>query len=100
MKNQSQYITIDQVKFSNHFEERLIERFGITLSQLQSQFGYFKVANNQCKYKTIQVKMQNDPTMKFFYHERLNMMFPVDPRTKVAITTLFIDNKDWVSRKY
>jgi hypothetical protein len=97
---QPQHINISQVTFTKHFEERLQERFKMTVEELKTQFNYFKVANNQCKFRTIQVKISREPNMKYFYHERLNMMFPVCPRTKTAITTMFIDNKDWVSVKY
>lgn len=99
MKN-TQYITLDQINFSNHFAERLEERFRISINQLKSQLSYFKMGNTQCKFKTVVTKIANDPANKYFYHEKMNIMIAVDPRSKTAITAMFIDNKDYNVRVY
>jgi hypothetical protein len=96
----TQYISLDQVNFSNHFSERLQERFKITIDQIKSQLSYFKLANTQCKFKTVVTKVAKDPSNKYFYHEKLNLVISVDPRSKTAITAMFIDNPDWNVRVY
>lgn len=94
MNNQVK-ITIDQVKFSQEFELRLEQRFGKKMEDLRKQFAYIKVANHQVRHPEIQKKFRNPvhAGMKYFYHEALNMFFPVDPRTKVAATVLFLDGR-------
>lgn len=96
----TQYISLDQVNFSNHFAERLEERFRITVQQIKTQLSYFKLANTQCKFKTVVTKVAKDPANKYFYHEKMNIMIAVDPRSKTAITAMFIDNKDYNVRVY
>ena len=86
--------------FSNHFSERLQERFKLTIDQLKSQFGYFKIASTQCKFKTLVTKVAKDPSNKYFYHEKLNLVISICPRSKTAITAMFIDNPDWTVRTY
>jgi hypothetical protein len=97
---QQQHIKLDQVNFSNHFAERLEERFRISTQQLISQLGYFKAANTQCKFKTVVTKVAKDPANKYFYHEKMNIMIAVDPRSKTAITAMFINNPDYIVRTY
>lgn len=97
---QTQYISLDQVNFSFHFAERLEERFRISVQQLKQQLSYFKIANTQCKFKTVATKVAKDPANKYFYHEKMNLMIAVDPRSKTAITAMFIDNKDYNIRIY
>lgn len=99
MKN-TQYISLDQVNFSSHFTERLEERFRISTQQLLDQIKFFKLANTQCKFKTVVTKVAKDPNNKYFYHERMNLVIAIDPRSKTAITAMFIDNPDFIVRTY
>ena len=87
------HISIDQVKFSQEFELRLEQLFGKKIEDIRNQFKYIKVANHQVRHTEIQKKLRNPlhAGMKYFYHEAMNMFFPVDPRTKTAITVLFLD---------
>jgi hypothetical protein len=89
------HISIDQVKFSQEFELRLEQRFGKKIEDLRGQFKYIKVANHQVRHAEIQKKFRNPvhAGMKYFYHEAMNMFFPVCPRTKVAATVLFLDGR-------
>ncbi len=92
---QQPYISIDQVKFSQEFELRLEQRFGKKIEDLRNQFKFIKVANPQVRHAEIQKKFRNPvhAGVKYFYHEAMNMFFPVDPRTKVASTVLFLDGR-------
>ena len=93
---QPTHIKIDQVKFTVEFEVRLQQRFGRSMEDLRKQFSYIKVANPQVRHAEIQKKFRNPvhAGMKYFYHEQLNLFFPVCPRTKTCVTALYLDGRN------
>ena len=100
MKNNN-YIVIDEVHFSNHFEEQLMKRFTMSMSQLKQHLQYFKRATKDCPINTVRNKvLSNNYDNTIFYNQKFNMMINVDTRTKVACTTTFIDNKNFGYSNY
>jgi hypothetical protein len=94
MKPPSQ-IRIESLKFSKESEIRLQQRFGLSIEKLKKEITNFKIANNQTRHPEIQKKLRNPnhTGMKYLYHERLNMFFPVIVHSHIVTTVLLLDGR-------
>ena len=95
-KQQPRYknFTFSEVIFPEHAEERISQRFNMTLSDVLKVKQYFKCGGKDCKFKVIKNKLQSYDNQKAFYNEKLNMLFMVCVFTKEVKTTMYLDGSD------
>ena len=88
-------IQFESLKFSKESETRLHQRFGLSIEKLKKEISNFKIANNQTRHPEIQKKLRNPnhTGMKYLYHEKLNMFFPVCVHSHIVTTVLLLDGR-------
>jgi len=91
-------ISFSEIEFSQHFAERLCDRFNFRIEQILDQASYFKVGTPDSKYRSIRSKVGKNHGFKYFFHERLNLIISVDERNRVATTAMYLNDEAWSSQ--
>jgi hypothetical protein len=82
------------MRVSNHFVQRLKERFDMNIEILFEEFQYSKIeryVNNQrIPFKHLLNKFKKYPQSELLCIEELNMCIVIDPKNQTLITVLKI----------